>query len=258
MTENVNVDEESGIVQGQEAPKSALNIDGTVRGTLKRFRFSGNCDLFLLRAVRANDAHIPARGKVNSLYVKVLNLFLKLSSAEILESTHKPYTKTLIDRFKRLVQQRRNDVKRTAKASGIHEAHGEKEVLLDDLIAEIYERDEMKRAEQEQRMQNNKRLQVAVDEIRTQAVKRRVCNSTESTPCKRILRMSASQSDEDLVSSILQSTEQNSLNNSKKLALEEQRLEHEINKVKNEGERFLPQQKTQNEKLLSKRKTCIR
>ena len=121
MAENVNFGEESGIVQGQEAPNCARNIDGTKKRTLKRFRFSGNCDYFLLRAVGAIDAHSPVRGKANSLYVKVLNLSLKLSSAEILESTNKPSTKTLIDRFKLLVQQRRNDVKRKAKVSSIHE-----------------------------------------------------------------------------------------------------------------------------------------
>ena len=97
-------------------------------------------------------------------------------------------------------------------------------------------------------------MEVAGEEIRTQALKRRVCNSTESTPCKRIRRMSASQSDEDLVSCILQSTEQNSSKNSRKLALEQQRLEHEINKANNEGERFLLQQKNAERKIALEQK----
>ena len=57
-----------------------------------------------------------------------------------------PSCGTLADRFKRIFVHRGKAAKRTARASGMAEKHGETEVLLDDLIQETDEKEEMLRA----------------------------------------------------------------------------------------------------------------
>jgi len=53
----------------------------------------------------------------------------------------------LADRFKKLVSDRRKEDKKKSMSSGISEEHGEKQQLLDDIIAEIDEKAERERAE---------------------------------------------------------------------------------------------------------------
>ena len=114
---------------------------------LKRFRFIEPYDLSLLKVVRCINAQIPESGKAESLYDEVQKLFLHEVPDAVFLHSQKPSAKTLVDRFKRLVARRRENVKRSSAGSGIIEVHGEKEVLLDDLIGEIDE----KRNRQEQR-----------------------------------------------------------------------------------------------------------
>lgn len=69
--------------------------------------------------------------------------------------------------------ERREHVKRNASASGISEEYGEKEVLLDDLILEIDEKHEAENALREEKNANEKRLLLAGEKIRDQALRRR-------------------------------------------------------------------------------------
>ena len=122
----------------------------------KRFRFTDAYDLYLLRAVRSVDAHIPEWGKTEALYEEVKKIFLKAISTAALALSQEPSNET--DRFKRLIIRRREDIKRTSRALGVVESHGEKEVLFENLIAEIDEREEIFRAEKEEKKQQELRL----------------------------------------------------------------------------------------------------
>jgi len=76
----------------------------------------------------------------------------------VFSHTQEPSSKTLTDRFKRLVVQRRTAVKRTRTASGIVEKYVEKEGQLDGLIAEIDEMDEVIQQEKNEQKVQEKRL----------------------------------------------------------------------------------------------------
>ena len=69
-------------------------------------------------------------------------IFLKAVPSSLFEHNQRPSSKTLANRFKRLVTKKIDDVKVIAAASGIVEVHGEQKQLLDDLIHEKEERGE--------------------------------------------------------------------------------------------------------------------
>lgn len=138
----------------------------------RRFRFIESYDFFLLRAVCSVDVHLAGRGQSEGLYQKVHERFMDMVPAVVFRHMRKPSCKTLVDRFKRLVGQRREVVKRTARESGIIERYGEKEVLMDDLIQEMDEKEEVIRAEKDEQTENEKRLLAVGEHIRLQALKR--------------------------------------------------------------------------------------
>ncbi|CDF35739.1 unnamed protein product [Chondrus crispus] len=80
--------------------------------------------------------------------------------------------KSVRDRFKKLIADRRRKNKNNLNASGIIEVRGEKEVLLDDLLLEIDEHEESKRIEKEDRNAKERRLMEAGRLIRAQALQR--------------------------------------------------------------------------------------
>ena len=149
----------------------------------KRFRFTDAYDLHLLKAVRSVDAHIPEWGKTEALYEEVKKNLLKAISSAALALSQEPSSKTFADRFKRLIIRRWEDVKRQTykPASGIVEWPGEKEVLLDDLIAEIDERAETVRAQKEKQKQQELRLVSAGQKIRNRAPKQKKRDGSEES-----------------------------------------------------------------------------
>lgn len=127
-------------VTGDTSPPPPTTVPAA-NSKLKRFRFIEPYDLSLLKAVRCINAHITEWEKAESLYEEVLKLFLRDNPDEVFLHSQNPSAKTLVDRFKCFVARRRANVKRSSAASGIIEVHGEKEVLLDDLVSEIDEKE---------------------------------------------------------------------------------------------------------------------
>ncbi|CAN8075946.1 unnamed protein product [Agarophyton chilense] len=66
--------------------------------------------------------------------------------------------KTLADRFKRFVVQRRKSMKVTSRASEITEKYDEKEMLVHDLILEMNEKQETIEAEKDEEAAAEKQL----------------------------------------------------------------------------------------------------
>lgn len=60
---------------------------------------------------------------------------------------HKPFCKTLLNRFKQLVGLHREEVNRTGRKNGVVERFGEKEVFRGDIKEDMADKREMSRAE---------------------------------------------------------------------------------------------------------------
>ena len=104
----------------------------------KRFRFSTEFDIALLRCISSNGAHLAALGKTEEKFTSVLTTFLATPEFLSRSANVPPFKlKTVRDRFKELVKERRVVVKRKVAASGIAEEHGEMEQLLDSIIEEV-------------------------------------------------------------------------------------------------------------------------
>ena len=97
-------------------------------------------------------------GQNAKLFEEVLDFFLQALPCTLFQCVQKPNAKTITDRFNRLVAQRREKVKETAAASGVSEAYGEKEQLLDDIILEIDEYFETVSAHKEKKTEAEKNL----------------------------------------------------------------------------------------------------
>ena len=85
-------------------------------------------------------------GKSEALFEKVAEVFLLSGQfkASLSNPAVRPTWKSLKDRFKKLVADRRAENYSNRLASGISEVHGERETLLDEIIQQI---DDKKEAE---------------------------------------------------------------------------------------------------------------
>ncbi|PXF39772.1 hypothetical protein BWQ96_10520 [Gracilariopsis chorda] len=160
--QNLSDDVEPTFPKPKERETSGNDSNFSSHTKLKRFRFTETFDLFLLRAVRKEDPHIPKWGELESVSEIVLETFLKRVPSTVFIYMNHPSTKTLIDRFKRLVSMRKADNTRSMASSGIAKTYLEKESLLDDLILEMDERAEATRLMKEEQNMNEKRLIRAV------------------------------------------------------------------------------------------------
>lgn len=126
-------------------------ISPTVGPPMKRFRFSATYDLLMPKAVNAAGAHLASWGQTRSFFGKSLHTFIAAAPPGAFLQHKKPSHKSNLDRFKRVVQERREDVKATANYFGIVELFGEKERLCDDMILEMNETEEREEATKEDR-----------------------------------------------------------------------------------------------------------
>jgi len=186
----------------------------------------------------ASQPHIPERGRIDELFKKVLNAFLIKIPSHVFEYTHVPSAKTLADRFKREVEKRRKAVEKAKKASGIAEAHGEIEILLDDLIAEIDLKLENRRAEKEiQSVAEKQRIQ-AGKEIRDASLKRKNSGSAPSTSSKRAKNSETMDLEDDLTLSIMSHGAEKRKIEEKQLNISIDRLNYDKERAAKEDERF--------------------
>ncbi|KAI0560678.1 caldesmon isoform X1 [Gracilaria domingensis] len=211
----------------------------------RRFRFTDTYDLFLLRAVRKEDAHVAKWGHTETAFDKVLQTFLSQVPSPVFLYTKKPSTKTLVDRFKRLIALRRSAVKQNESASGIAEVFGEKEELLDDLILEMDEKAEQLREEKEQQNKKERRLIEAGEIIRMSALKRASRGNssgseTHNKANERQKRVRHDTSSGDAISQYLE--KQANMKNrvdTERLQIERDRMEAEENKLDTERQKLI-------------------
>jgi len=70
---------------------------------LRRFRFSAEADLLLLKAVSRANAHVAQWGRKEEQFEEALKIFLNATQGTLLDGYH-PSGRTLADRFKRILE----------------------------------------------------------------------------------------------------------------------------------------------------------
>ena len=88
---------------------------------------------------------------MTSKYQEAAKLSTATAPSRCLEVISEPTWKSLHDRFKKVVADRRNKNLKNQAVSGIVEERGEREMLLDDLILAIDEQEEGKEMQQDER-----------------------------------------------------------------------------------------------------------
>ena len=138
----------------------------------KRFRLNDAFDIALCKAVSTSNAHRAPSGKKGAHFAEAHSFFLSTVPPVYLSDREPPTQKGNEDRFKMLIGKRRIEVKKTAAASGIVEEHGEKEMLLDDLILEMEDKIEQGKEKKGKRLEKEQKLKEAGEELRDLALKR--------------------------------------------------------------------------------------
>lgn len=147
----------NGTSVGQDDGGDVVTIEATMDDTdntvhtspniRKRMRFSSTMDILLLQAVTLHDAHIAPHGMMQKRFEDVFDVFLKTLPSSAVKNCINVSWKTLSDRFRKLVVDRRFTNRKTVGMSGISECFGEREQLLDDVIHTMYESTETVRDE---------------------------------------------------------------------------------------------------------------
>ena len=144
-----------------------LNLTG-------RFRFSDSAGILLLKAVSVAKAHAALWGRKGLLFEGAHSTFLSTAPTGMLGRKEPSSQKSLEDRFKVLIGKRRADNKKSIASSGQVEVYAERETLIDDPILEIDEHMEGERAVKGERVEKEKRLAHAGEELRNMALQRAI------------------------------------------------------------------------------------
>lgn len=157
----------------------------------RKFSFSKELILIFLQSVRLHDAHLAQHGKKDEVFGKVCATFLSNLPAATWEHLRKPTVKTLRDKFRTLMADRKSSNAHNENASGIAEDVGPIDQLLDDFLLESNEAAEERRREKGEQNAREEALQAAGETIQRNALTRRQTvgdsgsGSCRSTPSKR-------------------------------------------------------------------------
>lgn len=212
----------------------------------RRIRFNTSLDILLLQSVMLAGAHIAKHGAMQKSFEDACLQFMKNAPRYLITEATKPSWKTVNDRFKKLVSERRAENNHNMTLSGITEVVGEREQLLDDIIHRMDEANEVVSAEKEERSQHEKRMTEAAEEIRRFATSRTVSDSTstgDGTPQsstrspssrKQKRRIFGYESDEEDRNMLNRAISDRTEFEKKKIKLEEERLH--MDKLREEKE----------------------
>ena len=120
----------------------------------------------------AVGAHVAPWGKSQAYFEKTHEAFLTSAEYKGSMSTTTPSRKTLSDRFRKIIGDRKAANALTSRSSGIAEAFDPKEQLLEDMTLEMKEHGEQEREKKEQKTAGDKKILYAGAVMRNSAVKR--------------------------------------------------------------------------------------
>ena len=154
---------------------------------LKRFAFTYDFKLLLLQCVRQTNADRAVHGKKDELFNKVREIFMAHVPSTTWICHQHPSLKTLRDKFRAMVVERKEQVACNEVSSGNVEELTPLETLLDDLMLEVKEHEEGLRREKDELSAMEQALVRAGEDIKYRAMKRRHSSDsgTESSECTR-------------------------------------------------------------------------
>lgn len=138
----------------------------------RRYRFDSKADLVLLKCVVSCGAHTAKWGRQDTLFDNVFEKFYETMQSEDFSGLLRPPKKTMMDRYKRLLQKRRSTNATNSAMSGIAEEVTETGQLVDDIIFEVDETEEERRAESNTLREREQVLLDSGNQIRDMAVSR--------------------------------------------------------------------------------------
>lgn len=136
----------------------------------RRIKFTGSTDLLLLKVVMNADAHLFSYVEAKSRFTQAVDLFLASALLQTFHNTKKPSWKTLQDRFKRIVWNQRDTMKRSQTASEIIENRVKPDQLPEDVDIVMDEFEKTRCAMRDKQAELDKRLQSAGENFRKLAV----------------------------------------------------------------------------------------
>lgn len=159
---------------------SDIEENGTetpARVSLRRFSFCSTSRMTLLQCVREFEAHLADHGKKDGAFQNVLDRFIGLTPPVRWRRMQKPKLKTVRDKFRSMLQIRKEEVKAYESASGVSEPVTEENKLLDEFLFEIKEKEETARMEAETASNRDRALTEAGRRLQEQGLQRRPASS---------------------------------------------------------------------------------
>lgn len=141
----------------------------------------GYLKFLLVQCVREHDAHRAGHGELDRKFQQVLDTFIENLPNTMWCTMQKPAVKTLRDKYRGLVKDRKAKVASNLAESGIVEDISELDQLLDDLMHERDDLDTQKRQERQEMDAREESLVAAGEEIRQQACVRQTRRSTAAS-----------------------------------------------------------------------------
>lgn len=204
----------------------------------KRIRFTDAWDVILLKCVVSSRAHVAEHGSSQKKFEETLGLFLNNSPKQKLDAVTPPTWKTIYERFKKVVADHRASARKSQAASGVAEDETERTQLLDDILQEMDDSAEQRRAERCEKSQKDKEIVEAGELIRAQAVgdvesqqpvevdaDEGRLNTTTQTQSRKRYRRDAFDSEEGDSEMIHIHMESRRVSEAKRTRMEEERLE---------------------------------
>lgn len=157
----------------QEYPvNTSSTISTGINGTLpspRKFFFTKEFQLLMLQAVRQHDAHKAIHGKKDEAFGDVVRTFVDSVPATTWRTMKKPTIKTLRDKFRALLADRKIRVERNHASAGIAEEVGPMDQLLDDFKLEMDNLEEQRRTDRIAQYTSDQALQHESDVIQRYA-----------------------------------------------------------------------------------------
>ena len=224
----------------------------------KRFRFSNAADIVLLKAVACANAYVSPWGRNGALFDEAYANFLQTASSALVCGKETPSQKSIEDRFKMIIARFRLDVKRNVASSGIMELYGELETLLDDLLLKIDEHGERERAGKDERLNMEKKLVEAGEEVRNMPLNMRDQSAGKTSDgvsptavpkASKTTRRIVDESDDQATNALQKYLEPRRKQEDRRFKLEEERYKIDTERVVEDGKRFYAGQELKRRKL---------
>ena len=152
---------------------------------LKKYMFTRDARLHLLKAVREFDAHLAGHGETDKSFEKVHSRFISEVPTKLLLTHQEPRVKTLRDKLRTILTARKTKNRANESASGIAEEVSEEDQLLDDFLSKIEDNRLRRKVESDKLTRADKKLVEARQKIQRRALSRLPTKSASPPPSEK-------------------------------------------------------------------------